>query len=140
LNSRALTWMRRLPMPALGALVRLAVRGATRRAVDRAAWRAYYGRAIQALRWDDIASRYQISIDVDSAGPPGRDALNRWSGRMLAIEGSRDRVARSRVRAALRTTYPDARFHVFEGAGHGPALERPEEWLRVVSSFFRRET
>jgi pimeloyl-ACP methyl ester carboxylesterase len=56
---------------------------------------------------------------------------------MLVIEGSRDRVARSSVREALRSTYPRARFHTFDGAGHAPALEQPDAWLGVVSSFLR---
>jgi pimeloyl-ACP methyl ester carboxylesterase len=138
-NARALPWMRRLPMPAWRALLRLAVRGATRRAADRESWRAYYGRAIEAFSWDDIESRYRVSIDLDAAGPPRRDALDRWRGRMLVLEGSRDRIARSSARAKLRDVYPRAEFHVFEGAGHGLALEQPDEWLRVVTSFFRRD-
>lgn len=137
-NLRALRWMARLPMPMWRAALRLAVWLSTRRAPDRASWRSFYAEAIRGLEWRDLESRYRISIDTDEGGPPHAGTLARWRGRMLVLEGEHDRVARSRVRAALRTTYPDATFHTFAGAGHSPALEQPDEWLRVVVAFLNR--
>lgn len=136
-NARAMRWMRRLPMPLWRGLLRLAVRLSTTRASDRAYWRRFYGDAIDALTWPDLESRYRIAIGVDGGGVPSADVLRHWNGRMLVLEGSRDRVAHGRVRAALRATYQKAMFHTFDGAGHAPALERPEEWLRVVCAFYR---
>jgi pimeloyl-ACP methyl ester carboxylesterase len=136
-NRRALRWMGRAPMPLWRAVLRLAVWLATGRAADRDYWRRFYGAAIGEMTWPDLESRYRIAIGVDEGGPPGPDVLVRWCGRMLALEGSRDRVARSTAREALRATYRRAQFHTFEGAGHAPALERPEAWLAVVAGFLR---
>lgn len=136
-NRRAMAWMRRLPMPMWRRLLRVAVFASTIRAEDRRHWRRFYGAAIADLTWPDLESRYRISIGVDEDGPPTTGALARWPGRMLILEGARDRVARRRVREALRETYPRASFHSFAEAGHAPALERPAEWLRVVAEFLR---
>lgn len=136
-NARALSWMRRLPMPAWRLLLGIAVRASTTRAVDRADWRQHYAQALTDLTWADLESRYRISIGIDEGGAPDRGVLTRWAGRMLVLEGGHDRVARSSVRDALHRTYPSATFHAFPDAGHAPSLERPEEWLQVVTSFLR---
>jgi pimeloyl-ACP methyl ester carboxylesterase len=138
-NAKAIRWMARLPMAAWRAALRLAVWASTRRVSDRAYWRSYYAESIRTLTWDDLESRYRISIGVDEGGPLDGGASTRWRGRMLVLEGERDRVASSRVRGALRATYPAATFHTFRGAGHSPALERPDDWLRVVVEFLNRE-
>ena len=136
-NARVVPRLARLPMPVWRMLLRLIVRGATSRAQDRRRWRAYYAAAIGQLTWPEIASRYRISIELDAAGPPDEAARACWRGRMLLLAGERDRIARGEVREQLRRTYPDARFHAVSGAGHGLSLEQPDEWLRVVSEFFR---
>jgi pimeloyl-ACP methyl ester carboxylesterase len=136
-NARAIRWMRRAPMPIWRAVLRLAVRLSTTRVPDRDHWRRFYGAAIGELVWPDLESRYRIAIGVDDGGVPGPDVLARWRGRMLVLEGSRDRVARSSMREALRLAYPQAQFHSFAGAGHAPALEQPDAWLSVVSAFLR---
>jgi pimeloyl-ACP methyl ester carboxylesterase len=137
-NTRLLPWMRRLPMPAWRAVLRLAVRLSTGRAPERAYWRGFYGDAVDRLRWADIESRYRIAIDVDRAGPPSPAAAAGWRGRLLVLEGARDRVANARHREGLRAVFPTAQVHEFADAGHGLALEQPDEWLRVVSSFLRQ--
>jgi pimeloyl-ACP methyl ester carboxylesterase len=134
-NRRAMTWMATLPMPVWRWFLRLAVYLSTTRAPDRAYWRRYYADSIGELSWEDLESRYRVSIGIDDEGPPPPETLSRWRGRLLVLEGERDRVAGSRIRLALRATYPNATFHVFAGAGHGPALERPDEWLQVVTAF-----
>ena len=136
-NQRLLPWLARLPMPAWRSLLGLAVRLSTRRVADRDVWRAHYGRDVRALTWPDLESRYLVSIGIDAAGPPADAHLQSWRGRMLVLEGTRDGVARGPQRAALRAVYPRATFHVFDGAGHGMALEQPDEWLRVVTAFLR---
>lgn len=138
-NLRAMRWMRRLPMPAWRALLRLVVRLATRRAVDRQYWRGYYRSAIALLTWLDLESRYLVSIGIDEGGAATTPELARWQGRLLVLEGARDRVARRAAREALRATYPNASFHVFSTAGHAAALEVPDEWLLVVTNFLRGE-
>ncbi len=78
-----------------------------------------------------------MSIDVDRAGPALTAAVAGWPGRVLVLEGARDSVASRTHRAALRAVFPAAQFHEFADAGHGLALEQPDEWLRVVSGFLR---
>lgn len=134
-NERLLPWFSRLPMPAWRVLLALAVRLSTSRVPGREVWRAAYGHDVAALTWPDMAWRYRVSIDSDRAGPPADADLRAWPGRLLVLEGTRDRVARGPQRAALRAVSPRASFHVFEGAGHGMALEQPDEWLRVVTAF-----
>jgi pimeloyl-ACP methyl ester carboxylesterase len=134
-NERLLPWFARVPMPVWRLLLGLAVRLSTSRTPDRDLWRAVYGHDVAHLAWPDLAWRYRVSIDVDRAGAPGESELRAWHGRMLVLEGTRDRLARGPQRAALRAVYPRATFHVFEGAGHGMALEQPDEWLRVVAAF-----
>ena len=136
-NARLLPWMARLPIGAWRALLRLAVRLSTKRAPERDYWRAFYGEAVAALRWPDIESRYRVSIDVDRVGPALGAAVGGWRGRVLVLEGARDPVARRSHRAALRALFPQAAFHEFADAGHGLALERPDEWVGVVSGFLR---
>lgn len=136
-NRRVLPWLARVPMPAWRALLGLAVRLSTTRAPDRAVWRAHYRGDVDALTWPVLESRYLVGIDIDRAGPPSASELAAWRGRMLVLEGTRDRVARGPQRAALRAVYPRASFHVFEGVGHGMALEQPDQWLQVVSTFLR---
>lgn len=134
-NARTLPWLRRMPMPVWRLLLRLMLAASTIRAEDRAYWRRYYGQAVAELTRADIESRYRISIGVDEGGAPDTKTLACWHGRMLVLEGGRDPVARQSVREALRRTYAAATFHTFPEAGHGPALERPDEWLRVVTTF-----
>ncbi|MGE0361531.1 MAG: alpha/beta fold hydrolase [Vicinamibacterales bacterium] len=136
-NARRLPWMARMPMAVWRTLLRLAVRLSTARSADRAYWRACYGEAIAALDWPHLESRYRIAIDVDRGGPPSPATLAGWAGEVLVIEGGRDAVASERARAALRAVFPRARFHRIADAGHGLALEQPDEWLRVTSAFLR---
>ena len=82
-------------------------------------------------------SRYRIAIDVDRAGPPSPAVVAAWGGRMLVVEGGRDTVANAKARAALRAVFPGAQFHAFPEAGHGLALDQPDEWLRIVAGFLR---
>lgn len=134
-NRRALRWMRRVPIPVWRLLLRVAVRQSTSRTPDAAAWRAFYRPAVDRLTWTDLDSRYRIAIDIDRLGPPSPADLARWRGRLLVLEGGRDRVARGPARTALRAVYAEAAFQVFETAGHGLALEEPEAWLAAVSGF-----
>jgi pimeloyl-ACP methyl ester carboxylesterase len=89
------------------------------------------------LRWPDVESRYRVSIDVDRVGPAIAAAVAGWQGRVLVLEGARDPIARGTHRAALRALFPHATFHTFADAGHGLALERPDEWIGVVAGFLR---
>lgn len=75
--------------------------------------------------------RVAIDFDLDCDVPIGEP------GHVLLIEGSGDTVASRKSREALKSAYPAARLRTFEGAGHSLMLERPEEWLSVVTRFLR---
>ncbi len=55
---------------------------------------------------------------------------------VLLVHGTRDRVVPVRDGAlALVDALPDARAHVFGGAGHATPLERTDEFNRLVTAF-----
>ncbi|MFN8058008.1 MAG: alpha/beta hydrolase [Vicinamibacterales bacterium] len=133
-NERLLPWIRRCPFAATRGLLRLVVWLTTRHAVEKAAWRRFYGRALDAFTVDDLESRYRLSIDFDRRAIV-ETLRESWHGRMLVLEGAEDSVAHGSVRAALRQAYPTATFVTFEGAGHGLALDRPRDWAKTVAEF-----
>jgi pimeloyl-ACP methyl ester carboxylesterase len=132
-NQRWLARLRYVPMPLLRGLLRLLVRSLTSRIPrDREFWRRYYRDSLDGLTREQLESQYRVAIDFDNAVEgivPGHD--------VLLLEGSEDSVASRKSRQALKAAYPDARVHTFDGAGHSPMLERPEEWLSVVTGFLR---
>jgi pimeloyl-ACP methyl ester carboxylesterase len=130
-NERWLALLRHVPMPLVRALLRLLIRKLLSRVPrEREFWQKYYERALRGLSREQLESQYRVAIDFDldceAPGPPGE---------ILLLEGSEDSVASRRSREALKSAYPGARVHTFEGAGHGLLLERPEEWLSVVAGF-----
>jgi len=59
---------------------------------------------------------------------------------VLLIHGSADRIVPLRDGAlALLDALPDARAHIFGGAGHGTPLERTAEFNRLVTSFLETD-
>jgi pimeloyl-ACP methyl ester carboxylesterase len=55
----------------------------------------------------------------------------------LLIWGNRDRVVTPASAEQLRREFRDCRLVVFEGAGHLPYEEVPEEFNRAVLEFLR---
>jgi pimeloyl-ACP methyl ester carboxylesterase len=54
---------------------------------------------------------------------------------VLLIHGSEDRIVPVEHALALLHALPDARLHVFGGAGHGTPVERTDEFNELVRSF-----
>jgi pimeloyl-ACP methyl ester carboxylesterase len=133
-NQRWLSRLRYVPMPFLRALLRLLVRRLTGRMPrDREFWRRHYAESIHRLTREHLESQYRVAIDFDRNGVEGVP----HRGDLLILEGSEDGVASRKSREALKSTYPAALVHTFQGAGHSPMLERPDEWLSVVTRFLR---
>jgi len=131
--------MRRVPIGVTRGLLRLIVRAALRRAEDRPFWRDFYRRAIAETSVDDVAARYGVSADIDREGPPPAAVLSRWNGRLLIVEGERDRIASRRAREALKAIYPAARLCTIAGAGHAASTERPREWASAIAAFLTED-
>jgi pimeloyl-ACP methyl ester carboxylesterase len=59
---------------------------------------------------------------------------------VLLVHGTRDRIVPPRDGAlALLDALPDARAHLFGGAGHATPLERTDEFNRVVTTFLETD-
>ncbi len=137
-NQWFLRVVRWVPMAVLRSLLRLGIKKLLKRVPrDRELWLRFYSEAIDGLTRERFETLYRVSIDFDRGYSDRFAALESWPGEMLLIEGSEDRVASKKSRDALKAVYPRARLETLEGAGHGMALERPEEWQAAVTRFLK---
>jgi pimeloyl-ACP methyl ester carboxylesterase len=135
-NRRWLRVLRLIPMPWMRSLLRLVLRKTMKNITrDRDFWERFYIDAVNSLTWEDLATRYRIGIDFDRDYAEKLGNLENWPGEILILEGSEDAMAKPESRKALKSAYPMASIHTFEGAGHGMSLERPEEYEAVVFAF-----
>jgi pimeloyl-ACP methyl ester carboxylesterase len=58
-----------------------------------------------------------------------------WPGKILLVLADDDPASPERVRAVLRTLYPEARLHLFHGTGHITAVTNQTEYLAVMDEF-----
>jgi len=61
--------------------------------------------------------------------------LEGWDGRILLLQSDKDAGVPKSQAIRMREIYPQATLHVFEGGGHAPSLNCPEEFHRVMSEF-----
>ncbi len=135
-NERWLGRLRRVPFGVLRGLLGLVVRLSLRRAgALRAPALAAFRRELVGFGWADLASLYRLAIDYDAHSRFAPGDLATWPGRVLVLEGERDRIARAASRAALLALYPRAEHHAFAGAGHGAFFTHPAEWQQAVGEF-----
>jgi pimeloyl-ACP methyl ester carboxylesterase len=59
---------------------------------------------------------------------------------VLLVHGAEDRIVPLEHALALLRALPDARLHVFGGAGHATPLERADEFNALVRSFLDTRT
>jgi maspardin len=69
---------------------------------------------------------------VDSFEAPDPDALDIA---VLIIESDNDPLVDPVLREKLKTTYPSAVVHTFDGAGHFPYLNRAAEYTSIIDEF-----
>jgi len=68
------------------------------------------------------------------------DELSAITAPVLLIHGTRDRIVPPRDGAlALLDALPDARAHLFGGAGHATPIERTDEFNRLVTTFLETD-
>ena len=123
-------------MPVIRGLLKLVVAKLMKSVETEAEfWKEYYLAAAGSLTRADLDTRYRAEITFDEHFGDLLSGLDDWPGEILILEGSEDPVTKKKRELSLDEAYPRARKHVFEGAGHGPSLERPEEWQTIVCEF-----
>ena len=123
-------------MPLMRFLLRLLLRSMFKKVtIEPGFWRRFYFQALTDFTRADLECRYQLALEFDRSYPEAPPDLSAWSGEMLVIQGSQDQLIKKEFRDLMKSTYPRARYHSIEGAGHGPYLERPREWMAAVTDF-----
>lgn len=100
-------------------------------------WRAYLNEAIASDLLKEVFVHQNGSL-LDLARQPQftPDDLKQWPGKVLIIESDDDPAVRSRDRALLRSTYPQAQVHTFHNTGHASSIIRRAETVSVMRDFF----
>ena len=100
-------------------------------------WRAYLNEAIASELLKEVFV-HQNRCLLDCAQQPEftPNDLKQWLGKVLIIESDDDPAVRSRDRALLRSTYPQAQVHTFHNAGHASSIIRRKETVSVIRNFF----
>ncbi len=89
------------------------------------------------LSKDDILSTYHALIDFAENYTLTANDLKGWGGEILILESDDDATFDEKTRAAVRAVYPQARHHVFHGAGHSPGTTQRDLYFQVVKDFLR---
>jgi pimeloyl-ACP methyl ester carboxylesterase len=110
--------------------------------VDRAVevnvrmWAEHSTPEVQALVTDMQRIAYELQLhegaDPDELDPPVSERLGEIAVPATVAYGDRDVADFVVVAGRLHDELPDATLHVIEGAGHLPALDRPQEVARIV--------
>jgi pimeloyl-ACP methyl ester carboxylesterase len=69
--------------------------------------------------------------------PKLRGRLHRINVPTLVVWGASDRLVTPAYGKALAESIPGAKFAVIEEAGHGPNMEQPDQFVRLVTEFAR---
>ena len=75
------------------------------------------------------------AIRVIRDRPDSSDLVRGFAGPLLVAVGEHDGFLPPDGARAVAESAPAGRLHVFEGAGHLPGLERPEQFNAVLSEF-----
>jgi pimeloyl-ACP methyl ester carboxylesterase len=102
-------------------------------------WQRYFHSAMGILTKADIISRARLQAEFARQEWIAGD-LASWPGRVLILEGEDDPLFKARERARLRALYPSAESYTFHGTGHAAALLKPEEYVRVVTTFISQRS
>lgn len=77
------------------------------------------------------------SQPVDPLNPPAVTRLEEVSCPILIIVGSLDHSEVRRAADEMAARLPDARQVVFEGSGHVPSYEQPDNFIKQLSQFLK---
>ena len=103
---------------------------------EHAFYRAYLNE-LYNFRVDKAAllSGFRCMIDFAETFQRMRDRVSDWRGHTLILESDDDTTFSQQSRDRLRATFPNARRHVFTGAGHSPGATRRDEYFDLVTDF-----
>jgi 3-oxoadipate enol-lactonase len=88
----------------------------------------------RVIEMQERAYQLQSESEAEAVGAESID-LTAITAPTLVVVGELDKQYFHHVAERLAREIPDARHVVVEGAGHLPALERPDETLRLVRQF-----
>ncbi len=74
-------------------------------------------------------------VECMFAHPAYHDVLAAYGGPALLLAGRQDKAKSPADMARLAAELPQAELHIFETAGHTPAVELPEDFAACVSAF-----
>jgi pimeloyl-ACP methyl ester carboxylesterase len=75
------------------------------------------------------------AIEAIRDRPDSTEAVTGWDGPLLIVAGDHDPLVSTEYARDLAAASPNARVEMYEGVGHLPNLERPDEFNRVLTSF-----
>jgi pimeloyl-ACP methyl ester carboxylesterase len=81
----------------------------------------------------------RLALSARFAGSPLRTRLRRIRVPTLVLWGAEDRLIPVAHASAYAEGIPNARRTIIEACGHLPAVERPEEFARIVAAFLQEE-
>ncbi|MBN1287533.1 MAG: alpha/beta hydrolase [Anaerolineae bacterium] len=82
----------------------------------------------------DFMAIFRRTIDW-SEKPYTPDDLKDWPGRVLLVLSADDPATPEPTRERLKSLYPGAQVHLFEGTGHASAVLRQDEYIGVMREF-----
>jgi pimeloyl-ACP methyl ester carboxylesterase len=99
-------------------------------------WRAYLNEAIASdLLKEVFIHQNTCLLELMQQPQLTQDDLQDWNGRILIIESNDDPAVSARDRELLRSTYPRARLHTFQDAGHASSILKRQEVVSLVKDF-----
>ena len=97
-------------------------------------WLADPSHRDRVIEMQERSFQLQSESEAEAEGPESID-LGAVQARTLVAVGELDKPDFHRIAERLAREIPDAEHAVIEGAGHLPALERPEETARILRAF-----
>lgn len=102
-------------------------------------WRSYLNEAIESdLMREVFIHQNRCLLELMRQPQFTQGDLQDWKGRILIIESNDDPAVSARDRELLKSTYPRARTHTFQDAGHASSILKRQEVLSVVRDFVKR--
>lgn len=105
---------------------------------DHAFYRAYLDELYSyRVSKDELLSTYHAIIDFAENYTFTADDLKTWPGEILILESDDDGTFDENARASVRVIYPQAKTHMFHGAGHSPGTTQRDLYWKIVKDFLR---
>lgn len=104
----------------------------------QAFYRAYLDELYtERVNREELLSTYHCLLDFANNYTLSADDLKDWGGQTLILESGDDATFDAQTRERVRQMYPNAKTHIFENAGHSPAMTQRETYFQVVKDFLK---